>query len=189
MSQGYFGAPLTPAQPGSARRALPATERSTSRRSSLIGSGLSSTCSRSTVSLCSQTPQFFLTMRSAADCWPRLSPPAGLPALERRDQPQRERTRGLLERLHHVGHDRLAGEDVPLRGAELPALVAGPRRRLRAGVGRVVPLRVHHRELAAGLRPGLAGIAGIRIAVEDRLDDRLGRRGRRAAAPAPSDRS
>lgn len=41
---------------------------STMRFSSAIGASLSSTCRRSTVSLCSQTPQFFLTMTSAADC-------------------------------------------------------------------------------------------------------------------------
>src|SRR5207248_9679485 len=46
---------------------------STMRRSSLIGSALSSTCSRRIVSLCSHTPQSFLTMTSAADCCPRLS--------------------------------------------------------------------------------------------------------------------
>src|SRR5439155_12673638 len=41
---------------------------STSRLSSLIGSGLSSTCRRSTTSLWSHTPQFFFTITMAADC-------------------------------------------------------------------------------------------------------------------------
>jgi hypothetical protein len=41
---------------------------STSRLSSLIGSGLSSTCSRNTVSLFGHTPQPFFTTMSAADC-------------------------------------------------------------------------------------------------------------------------
>src|SRR5439155_26226082 len=52
---------------------------STSRFSSAIGVSLSSTCSRSTVSLCSHTPQFFFTITSAADCWPRVSPPPACP--------------------------------------------------------------------------------------------------------------
>src|SRR5262249_19721242 len=77
----YFGPPLTPSQPGRARRAPDddATDFSTSRRSSLIGSGLSSTCRRSTVSLCSQTPQSFFTTINAADCCPRVSPPPAWP--------------------------------------------------------------------------------------------------------------
>ncbi len=69
---------LSPAT--SPRAAAPSSRRSfqpsTSRRSSLIGSALSSTCSRMTTSLFSHTPWPFPTMRIAADCMPRLSPPA-----------------------------------------------------------------------------------------------------------------
>ena len=54
--------------PGVTALGLRSFHLSTIRFSSLIGSGLSSTCSRSTVSLCSQTPQSFLTITSAADC-------------------------------------------------------------------------------------------------------------------------
>ena len=53
---------------GDTDRGLRVFHISTSRFSSLIGSGLSSTCSRRIVSLCSQTPQFFFTITIAADC-------------------------------------------------------------------------------------------------------------------------
>jgi hypothetical protein len=53
---------------------------STSRRNSAMGSGWSSTCSRSTASLLSHTPPPFFTTTIAADCMPRVSPPAACPA-------------------------------------------------------------------------------------------------------------
>ena len=62
---------------------------------------------------------------------------------------------------------------LPCAVQNFPPLVAGPRRRFRAGVCRVVALRIHDRELAPGFLPALAGVAGIGIAVEDRLDDRV----------------
>src|SRR6185369_5036354 len=70
--------------------------------------------------------------------------------------------------------DGFAREDVALRGAELSALVARPGRGLRTGVSGVLSLRVHHRELPAGLRPRLAGVARVGIALEDRLHDLVG---------------
>jgi hypothetical protein len=103
---------------------------------------------------------------------PRISA-SGLSCIERRHQAQREMAGGLLEGLHHPGHHRFTGEDVPLCGAELPALVPGPLRRLRAGVRGVVARRVHDRELPARLRPGPAVQAGVGVTVEDLLDDRI----------------
>jgi hypothetical protein len=44
--------------------------------------------------------------------------------------------------------------------------------------GPVLALRVHHRELPAGLGPRLPRVAGIRIAVENGFDDRVGREAR-----------
>ena len=40
-------------------------------------------------------------------------------------------------------------------------------------MGSVVSLSVHDGELATRLRPGIAPVAGIRIAIQDRPDDRL----------------
>jgi hypothetical protein len=57
----------------------------------LIGSGLSSTCRRSTVSLCSQTPQSFLTIEQRRRLLAARVAAAGLPAFERRDEAQRQR--------------------------------------------------------------------------------------------------
>src|SRR5262245_9227426 len=69
------------ANPGGSylRRRCVAFHFSTTRRSSFSGSSLSSTCRRRTTSLFSQTPPFFFTMIIAADCIPRLSPPAAWP--------------------------------------------------------------------------------------------------------------
>jgi tetratricopeptide (TPR) repeat protein len=114
-----------------------------------------STWRRSTTSLFSQTPPSFLTISIAADIFPRVSPPAASPASSAAMRRIDSGPLGRLERLDHPGHHRLAGEDVALRRAELPGLVAGPLRGLGPGVHRVVPLRVHHRELASGLRPRL----------------------------------
>src|SRR4051812_24324655 len=70
------------AEPGERyrRRRCVAFHFSTTRRSSLRGSSLSSTCRRRTTSLFNHTPPFFFTMSIAADCMPRLSPPAACPA-------------------------------------------------------------------------------------------------------------
>ncbi len=53
--------------------------------------------------------------------------------------------------------------------------VPGPGRGLRAGMGGVVPLRIHDRELASGLGPRLSAVTWIGIAVENGLDDRVRR--------------
>ena len=49
-----------------------------------------------------------------------------LPGVERRHQAQREMARSSSRTRRPCRDDRLAGEDVALRGAELPALVPGP---------------------------------------------------------------
>src|SRR4029079_16397059 len=61
------------------RRRCVAFHFSTTRRNSFRGSSLSSTCRRRTTSLFTQTPPFFFTIIIAADCIPRLSPPAACP--------------------------------------------------------------------------------------------------------------
>jgi tetratricopeptide (TPR) repeat protein len=95
-----------------------------------------------------------------------------LTGIERRHQAQREMSRGLLERVDHAGDDGFAREDVALRGAERSALVPCPGLSLRSRVRSVIALRIHDRELPALFRPRPAVQAGIRIAVENRLDDR-----------------
>ena len=77
-----------------------AAATSTSRRNSFNGAGSSSTCSLSTTSWFSHTPPFFFTMIMAADCIPRVSPPAAWP---RRAPPSGEAT-GVLSSFRRPDH-------------------------------------------------------------------------------------
>src|SRR5690606_32096222 len=90
-----------------------------------------------------------------------------LAGLERGEQSERQVTLRLLERAHHLVHDRLAGEDVALGGAvraRLRArLVAGPGARLRARERRDVALRIDDGELPALLRPVVRARVRVRL--------------------------
>ena len=78
------------------------------------------------MSLFSQTPQPFFTIDHRGRLHAARVAARGLTGVERRHQAQRQVAGRLLEGLHHVVDHRFAGEDVALRGAELPALVPGP---------------------------------------------------------------
>ncbi len=97
----------------------------------------------------------------AADCLPRLSPPAASPALSAAKQPVRKlsilRLAGLLKRRGHFLNDLFASQQVALHGIVIPLDVPEPAVALFAGKCGDVSLRIDDAELtclAAAIRLG-----------------------------------
>ena len=136
----------------------------------------------------------------------RLLPPhvaAGvLPRLERGDEPLRQRARTLPERPHHLGHDRLAREDVALGRDARAGLVPRPRVALDSRPGGRAAVRRDHSELArlaclvvaehdadrlVGRRARLQQVEELRAVAGD--SGRLGRHGADTRASPGDDRA
>ena len=86
--------------------------------------------------------------RTAADCFPRRSPPAASPASSARMQAPHERlARGRAVGVEHRPHDVLAGEDVPLHRHLAVDDAARPGQALVAGVVGRAAGEIGHAEL------------------------------------------
>ena len=154
--------------------------RSSSRASSGIGAASSSTRRSTAMSSPPPYPAPSRTTSRAADCRPRLSPPASSPAVSDGEQPvrQREVGGGGLPGRHHREHDVLAGQAVALDRVALAGLAARPVDARAAGVGGRAALDVDDADLA---------VVAALVLLEQALErDRRGgarRRGGRARGP------